>query len=282
MDIDLARTFLAIVETGNFNRAAELIHVTQSTVSMRIKALEEMLGQPVFLRGKSGASLTPAGSLFHRYAVTLVRTWEQARQEVALPAEFQGVLSVGGQVTLWDNLLLKWIPWMQAAVPDLAIRAEVGLSDSLMRQLVDGLLDIAVMYTPQSRPGLRVEELLVERLVLVSTRPGSHAPREPDYVYVDWGPEFRISHGHAFPEMETPALSISAGPMALQHILDRGGSGYFAHRLVHVPLAAGTLHRVEGAPEFSRPAFMVYPLDRDDARFLTALDGLRQVAADEA
>lgn len=281
MDIDLARTFLAICETGNFNRAAELINVTQSTVSMRIKALEDMLGRSLFIRGKAGASLTGAGLLFRRYATTLVRTWEQARQEVALPPEFQGVLAVGGQITLWDNLILKWIPWMKTAVPDMAIRAEVGLSDWLMRQLLDGLLDVAVMYTPQSQPGFVIEELLAEKLVLVSSTPGGTGAGGPGYVYVDWGPEFRIHHGNAFPDLPMPALSVSHGPLALQYLLDNGGAGYFALRLVREHLAARRLFRVENAPEFSRPAYMVFPGDRTDERFKTALQGLRYVASTE-
>ncbi|MDX1743391.1 MAG: LysR family transcriptional regulator, partial [Ruegeria sp.] len=61
MDIELARTFLAVVETGTFFDAANRVHVTQSTVSMRIRTLEQQLGQAVFERGKSGATLTPAG-----------------------------------------------------------------------------------------------------------------------------------------------------------------------------------------------------------------------------
>lgn len=283
MDIDLARTFLAIVETGNFNKAADRINVTQSTVSMRIKSLEDSLGQPLFHRSKAGASLTAAGAMFLKHAQTLVRTWEQARHEVALPENFGGMLTVGGQFTLWDNLLLRWIPWMRAAVPDLAIRAEVGLSEGLMHQLLDGMLDIAVMYTPQSRPGFTIEELMAEQLVLVSTSPDTRGPGEDGYVYVEWGPEFRINYVNAYPDLEHAAVSVSHGPMGLQYILESGGSGYFPLRTVRGHLDAKELFRVSGSQTFSRPAFMVYPADReDDERFKTALQGLRYVASVEA
>jgi len=170
MNIDLARTFLEIVDTGNFNRAAERLSVTQSTVSMRIKALEDELGRPLFVRSKSGTQLTAAGMQFRRYATTMVRVWEQARQELALPPGFRTVLTVGGEVSLWDRLLVQWIPWMRTAMPDVALRVEVGLSDGLMRKLIEGLLDVCVMYSPTSRPGLHIEKLVDERLVLVSTR----------------------------------------------------------------------------------------------------------------
>jgi len=61
MDITLAKTFLAIAESGSFNDAADRLHVTQSTISSRIKTLEDLLGKSLLERSKSGAKLTPAG-----------------------------------------------------------------------------------------------------------------------------------------------------------------------------------------------------------------------------
>ncbi len=61
MDIELARTFLEIVETGNFIGASKRLNVTQSTISMRIRSLEETLGRSLFVRGRSSVTLTAAG-----------------------------------------------------------------------------------------------------------------------------------------------------------------------------------------------------------------------------
>ena len=61
MDIELARTFLAIVSTGSFVRASDRLHVSQTTVSARIRSLEDQLRRPLFVRNKAGATLTPAG-----------------------------------------------------------------------------------------------------------------------------------------------------------------------------------------------------------------------------
>lgn len=283
MNIDLARTFLEIVDTGNFNKAAERLSVTQSTVSMRIKALEDELGRPLFVRSKSGTALTAAGMQFRRYATTMVRIWEQARQELALPAGFRTVLNVGGQFSLWDRLLVQWIPWMRTAMPDVALKAEVGSSDGLMRLLIEGMLDLVVMYSPLSRPGLHIEKLLEERLVLVSTRRRAVADWDEDYVLVDWGPEFRAAHSQAFPDLKTPAVSVGLGALGLQHVLAYGGTGYFPMRVARSYLAAGKLFEVTGAPEFRRPAYLVHAEDetREDW-FETALDGLRYVASLES
>jgi DNA-binding transcriptional LysR family regulator len=85
MDIMQARTFLEISDTGSFVAAAARLHITQTAVSARIRALEEQLGRRLFVRNKAGARLTPAGERFLRHARTLVQVWDRARLQVALP-----------------------------------------------------------------------------------------------------------------------------------------------------------------------------------------------------
>ena len=279
MDIDLARTFLAVLETGSFNRAADRLNVTQSTVSTRVKALEDQLGRSLFTRGRAGAVPTGAGRQFHPYAVNLVRVWEQARQEVALPASMDAIIAIGGQLTLWERLLLRWIPWVREALPDVAVQVELGLSDALMQQLRQGTLDIGVMYTPQISPGIMIEELLLEKLVLVSSSPTTRTAGESGYVLVDWGPEFRAEHSITFSNMALPALMISYGPLALRYILEHGGSGYFPQHVVQAHIQSHRLHRIRKTPTFSRPAYLVYSTDAAEQDwFHTALQGLRHIA----
>lgn len=82
MDINLARTFLVVAESGSFIAAAERLHLTQTAVSARIRALEMELDRVLFIRNKAGARLTAAGERFKRYAETLLQIWERARQHV--------------------------------------------------------------------------------------------------------------------------------------------------------------------------------------------------------
>jgi DNA-binding transcriptional LysR family regulator len=264
MNIEHIKTFLEIAATGNFNRAAERLNVTQSTASARIKSLEDRLDRVLFLRGRNGATLTAAGRR-------------------ALPEGYRAYLGLGSQVSLWERLILKWIPWMRQAAPDVALRLEADYSDSLMRQLSDGLLDAGVMYLPRHGPGLVIETLLEERLVLVSSSKRTlSAGWVEDYLYVEWGDDFRAEHSRAFPEMASPAISVGLGALGLQYILENGGSGYFPLRVVRPLLAARRLFRVRQAPEFRRPAYVVYSADPNDGELLQlALTGLRQVAQGE-
>ncbi len=278
MDIELARTFLAVVDTGSFVDAADRVFVTQSTVSMRIRSLEEQLGKSLFERSKAGATMTSAGIQFQKHALALVRVWEHARLEVALPEGYQTAITVGGQYSLWDGFLLQWLAQIRAKSPDIAIRTQSGFSNTLMQRLVDGTLDIGVMYTPQSRPGFEVELLFEEQLVLVSSEP--KPPKRPgkNYIYVDWGPEFQADHSLNFADISTPGLYMELGSLSLNYLLENRCSGYFPKRLIASHLEAGRLKLMPQAPVFSYPAYVVYPLGADKAVFGPLLSNLRRIA----
>src|SRR5690606_27239242 len=201
MDTELARTFLTVVAAGNFVKAAERLFVTQSTVSSRIQSLEDQLGCRLFVRNKAGTTLTAAGRQFQKHAVNLMRTLEQARQDVGVPQGYRASLTIGGRFGIWEDLLLRWLPVMRTTIPDIAILAEIGFEEDPMLGLVDGRIDIGVMYTPQSRPGLHVEPLFEEELILVVTHASTvEQPMGPGYVYIDWGSEFRARHSAIFPD----------------------------------------------------------------------------------
>ncbi len=278
MDITLARTFLEIVDCGNFVRAAERLHVTQTAVSVRVQSLEEQLGRKLFVRNKSGATLTPAGEQFLRYAPLLIQVWERAKHQVAVPPGLRAVVAVGAELSLWNPFLIDWLVWMRRSTPQLALRTQVGLPEGLMNQVSEGILDLAVLYAPQHRQGLKVELLMKEKLVLVTTAKGKTARGDSDYVYVDWGPDFAAQHNLTFPERANPGTYVSLGPLGLQYILKAGGSGYFRTHAVASYLRNRRLRLVRGAPEFLYPAYAVYSEDADIKVMAPALAGLRHIA----
>src|SRR5665213_3004850 len=282
MDTELARTFLVVVATGSFVAASQRLHVTQSTVSTRIQRLEETLGAELFVRNKAGTTLTSAGQRFQRHASLLTRTVEQARQEIGVVSGFRATLTVGCRIGLWEDLLLRWLPIFSSLAPDVAVRAQIGFEEDLMQSLIDGLCDICLMYSPQARPGLTVELLLEEQLVMASTR--ADAPPEPasDYIYVDWGAEFFAHHSLAFPNFVGSALTVNIGWLGLQHLLASGGTGYFPARMLRAHEVSGRVHRVAGAPEFRLPAYLCFPAKMESEALSLALETIRRVAAEAA
>lgn len=279
MDTVLARTFLEIVSTGSFQEAAERMHVSQTTVSARMRTLRSQLGQALFVRNKAGASLTRAGEKFLRYAPTLVQLWQRARHDIGVPEGRRAVLAIGGELSLWNPLLLNWLLWMKENASDIALRTQIGSQDQLTRHVAEGLIDVAIVYAPRNLPGLKIEQLVDEKLVMVTTNAELPLSDGNGYVYVDWGPEFAIQHGTVFPTLANPSLLVGLGPMGLSYILEVGGSGYFRMSSVRPHLADGRLSIVPGAPEFHFPAYVVYALNNDNELLEPALKGLREVVA---
>lgn len=280
MDIELARTFLEIVSTGSFIKAAERLHVGQTTVSARVRLLEQQLGRPLFVRNKAGASLTAAGEQFLRFAPTFVQLWQRARQQVAVPAGHRAVLTVGSEVSLWQPLLLNWVRRMRHSHSDIALRVHVDVPQDLIAHVAAGIVDIAIMYAPQHRPGLKVDLVMEEELVLVTTDTKAGSLDASRYVLVEWGQEFSLHHEVAFPET-TPALVTNLGPLALNYVLLEGGAGYFRMHAVKPYLMSGELRLVPGAPKFSFPIYAVHSANVDEATLGSALAALREVSAAE-
>jgi DNA-binding transcriptional LysR family regulator len=279
MDIDHARTFLAVVANGSFLDAAKHLHVTQSTVSARIQRLEADLGVVLFVRNRAGASLTTAGRRFLQHAKTLVLTLEQARHELGLPDRYRAGLRVGGRIALWEGFLPRWVGWMHDVDPRISIRSEIGFEDDLMRRLIEGTLDIGLMYSPSHAPGLLVEHLFDETLVLVGSRPDVPWP-DPDYVYVEWGQGFYAKHLELFPDLERPPRVANIGWLGVQLVLANGGSCFLPLRIARPMLEAGRLFRAPGTPTLPHPAYMVLPRDHGSVIELAAR-GLRVLAEAE-
>lgn len=276
MDINLARTFLEIVRCGSFVAAAEQLHVTQTTVTARIQGLEAILGCELFVRSRLGARMTPNGEKFLGHASKLVQTWEAARRDLPLPEGHESLFALGGEVSLCNPILFNWATRLRERAPAQAIRVEAGDGEALQRQVDLGALDAALVYQPEYRPAVQVEQVLEEKLIQV------RSVRNPEpYVFVDWGPDFRHQHDTALPGLSRAPLRFNLGPLALQYLLQCGGRGYFRTRVVQKYLETGLLARVEQAPEFSYPVYLAYSRDSRSPFLAEAIETLRGVITND-
>ncbi len=274
MDITNIRTFLAVVETGSFVAAAARVHVTQSTVSMRVKALEEQLGVKVFARNKSGATLTNSGREFTKHASAMARIWDQARLEVGVGHNQAASLRVGGQLSIWGSFLVAWLAWMHTEAPAISIKCEVGIVDDLMRNLTEGSLDIAVMYRPQQRTGLQVQKLFDDDMILVTSPNAADPMMGDDYVFVNWGPEFRSDHALNYPDINRPNMSLDLGVLGIDYLVSANAAGYFPRRVCTPYLRNDTLQEISDAPIFTYPVYAVHTDGLDEEVLQDALLGL--------
>ncbi len=277
MDIELARTFLMVSETRNFVRAAERLFVTQSTVSARIKALEEQVGRPLFVRNKAGVSLTAAGERFTRHATTLVHVWQHAKSDIELPRGFSDIVRIGARFGLWDPILLEWLSVMAERYQEIALRAEIGMSDQILSRISEGALDLGVVYAPEQLPGFKAEPLFLERMVLVSTSAENINILPDNYIHIDWGAQFIRKFDLSFPNRSGNGVTINFGVLGLDFILKNGGSGYFPERMLSAYLSDETLHLVSKAPIITLPVFLLRLEDNTSPAIQTSIDLLMSV-----
>lgn len=258
MNLQALRTFLTIIETGSLVRASDALNVTQSTVTARLQALEEELGQTLLIRNKSGATLTAAGVNLQRYADTIVKLWQQARQETALPDGLSSICNLACEFDLWHGLGDSFARELMDQFPDLGVSIWLGSQSDVMKWLTEGKSDLAFTHRTVCPPTHAQITLPEDELVLVSTNANSPIRFDPGYVYVDAGEAFGRDHAVYYADAGTARISFGNATIGLDHILRNGGSAYLPWRTVARHVAEGRLFRLTEAPTFSRPVLLTY------------------------
>ncbi len=144
LDADQLKTFVAIADAGSFTRAAEIVHKTQSAVSMQMKRLEERVGRPLFARDGRQAKLTEDGERLLDYARRIVRLNLEAVTSFS-EADLKGRVRLG----VPDDYADRYLPEIMARFARSNPRAEVTIicepTPMLVERIEAGDLDLAVV-----------------------------------------------------------------------------------------------------------------------------------------
>ena len=138
--------FLSAAEHLNFTRAAEEQCISQTAVSQQIKLLEQELGYALFVRGKRGVSLTPAGEVFYRQCKQLMIRYNDAAaqgKKIALGNLTDLRIGYAGAYELWT--IVSQIRKYHRQHPEAEIEFQLGSNQSLLNDLAEGQLDMAVL-----------------------------------------------------------------------------------------------------------------------------------------
>lgn len=171
MEIHQLRYFAAVAETGSFSRAAERCSIAQPSLSQQIIKLEQELGQPLFHRLGRKAVLSDAGQLLLPRARSILAELLDIKQ--VLPQDddnSRGTLSVGFIPTIAPFVLSRVVAAFRQAFPHATLTVREDLAAALVRDLVNGKLDVGIMSLPIHNKMIITEELLTESLVVASSR----------------------------------------------------------------------------------------------------------------
>ena len=260
MEINALKTFLEVAQTRHFGRAAETLFVTQSTVSTRIKTLEEELGVELFVRERGNIRLTAAGESLITHAKSMMTLWARAKQEIASPDGTQHKLVFGGLSGLWDITLQSWLSRVATNYPELAITADIYSTETMYARILEGSMDLAFLYDAPQGVNLVSQQLTPIKLRLVSSKPVQRLEADwgESFIQVDWGHNFAVQFASEFPDISGSKITTGLGRIAQLQLLSNGGYAYLAEPAVGIAVESKQLYYVPDAPVFSRHAYALY------------------------
>ncbi len=283
MNTELLRTFLEVSKTRHFGKSAENLFLTQSAVSFRIRQLEEVVGVKLFTRERNNILLTTSGERLLPHAENLIAAWQAALQDVGVADQKHVQVAIGGTSNLWDTFLQSLLPQMAAAFTKLYLRTEINSQRELVRALLSGRLDIAVLLEPPQASELRVLEIGEMELVLVASEEVSTKEdiEQLGYIFVDWGTAYNLQHAKVLDRAIAPILHTGQSHIALEFLLAHGGVAFLPSNLVEPLLNESKLFVLDGGHKFSRNIYAVFSEEnKKDPEFYSIIEFLsRRVAS---
>jgi DNA-binding transcriptional LysR family regulator len=273
LDISALKTFLEVAKTRHFGHASENLFVSQSTVSARIKALEEGLATELFVRERSNIHLTKSGEALVSHAKSILTLWDRACHEVAMPDDVLHTLTIGGLSGLWDISLQDWLANVSKMDLPLAIKADTYGTSTMRKQIISGSMDLAFVYDAAQGMNLISQPLKTIRLRLVSSCDGDSIETafNSGFIHVNWGLNFAVQFAAQFPEIRATRLTTGLGRIALNYLKNNVGSAYLAEPSVASAIAGGELFYVKDAPIFERKAYAIYHQENEKADLIQIL-----------
>lgn len=151
MDIRVLEYFLIAAREENITRAAQLLHITQPTLSRQLMQLETELGTKLFDRTSNRIALTDEGFLFRRRAQDIVAMAEKARQEIAQDEEtVSGIISIGCNELRSVQELARWMALFQQRFPKVKFELYSGSNEEIQLRIEQGSLDMGLFLEPVS------------------------------------------------------------------------------------------------------------------------------------
>jgi len=256
MQIELIETFLDLVETRSFNRTADRLGVTQSTVSGRVQSLERAIGQRLFVRSRSGTELTLAGLRFEPHARSLRLGWAEARHALRQSETRAATIRIGIQLDLVGSHFPDLIRAFRAAFPETAFFFEADYSEQMCADLTTGKADMAILFSPRFHPDRYFEPMGEITYEMVSTETDRlERVRQESYILPHYSDGMPHVHAALHPGLASATLSIGQNAAMIGLLRSMGGTAYVLQESAVELVSEGLCQRVQDAQPIRQPVF---------------------------
>jgi len=253
------RYFAEVSEHGSFTACARTLKVSQPSLSVAIKKLEEQLGTALFHRSRQGVTLTRAGEILLEHTRHADRALESAKEELlALETVPRGRFTLGAHESLAAYLLPGFMARFLAAHPAVELALQNGNSREIERAVVERRIDVGLVVNPARHDDCVVIDLFQDRVGFVistarATKPGRELLGELPLIHVPALTQTQYLVGTLANEGLTPPSQLSCSSMELVKslVLDGVGIGILPMRVANHGVSAGKLVRLtEDLPVF--------------------------------
>lgn len=202
MEIHQLTYFVAVAETGSFSRAAERCNIAQPSLSQQIQKLEQELGEPLFDRLPRKVVLTDAGRTLLPRAINILSDLHDIKHTLNQNADAgHGLLNIGFIPTIAPFVLPRTIKRFSEEFPNARLTVQEDLTEAIVRNLLDGKLDVGITSMPIHHRLIRTEELLTEPLLVASSKQNDCITRTTIHVKeLDDFPFIALSEMHCLGE----------------------------------------------------------------------------------
>ncbi|TLU64314.1 LysR family transcriptional regulator [Thalassotalea litorea] len=258
MKIELLSTFLEVSHTLHVRIAAENLFLTQAAVSARIKQLETELGVLLFDRSQKRLKLTAEGHRLNKHAREMLTLWQKTKLDVGIAQHNSMQLFVGSITSIWDVVLQDWLIKIHRNLDDVCLYTNTYSSLELRKQIQTRLLDVAFLFEPTYSEDVITEKVATVPLQLVSSIENQQVSDIENFITVDYGESVNSQFQRHFNELIAPRHHMSQPRVALNFILDVGGSAYLPRQLCFEYIRKKKLFVVDDTPVYEREIFAVY------------------------
>jgi LysR family transcriptional regulator, flagellar master operon regulator len=254
MQIDLLETFLDLAQTRSFNRTADRMGLTQSSVSGRVTALESAVGSRLFTRSRAGTDLTAEGVKFEPLARALRHAWVEGIRHVQ--GATKPTLRIGIQNDLAASSIGTLVAAFRTGLPQSAFYIEPDYSNQMCADVTSGTLDFAIMFTPHPHPDLHFTSAGDVTYRMVSADTDTVAGLTPDrYIFTHFSAAFTTAHRQALPAMATAPLSVGQSATVEALLTSTGGTAYVLADAAMRLVGTGRFQHVTDAPLMPQPVY---------------------------
>ncbi len=271
--------FTEIAQTQNVSRAAERLGISQPSLSLAMRRLEDSVGTALFVRSKRGVTLTQPGKQLLAHSKNLLQAWTDIRtQALASVHDIQGSYTIGCHASMAMRILSSFLPDLMAAHPKLEIRLRHDISRKTTEDVISMKVDIGIVVNPVRHPDLVIHKLGVDEVSLFISADRKNGTQnvtdgngvlvcDPDLAQTQFLLKEMKKSGIVFGRiLPTTSLEVAAD------IVSRGcGIGILPSKVAE--RARMKLKRLPKAPVFVDDHCLIYRAENKSVRAIQALNG---------